>query len=416
MTLLSILGLITLGIILLRLFNKLGQSLPVIELLLAIAGLQWILGPIISYSSEVSHYKYYMYVPQETYMSFVVPAFVIFSAVALLWKKEIFTFDEADLSKYSGYGLKILLFGIAADIAGRFAPQSLAFFLFLLSQFKFIGAALLLFSSSKKERLLFYAAIGYLFVTSIYNALFHDFLLWSTFYFMLWALKYKPGVQKKIFILLAGLVFVISLQTAKAALRAEIWNGYEGDKIALFFNVLDQELSNTNFDDTEQEGLNVRLNQGWIISAIMKEVPEEEPFADGATVKEAVTASLLPRFLSPNKKKAGGQENFMKYTGLHLGKNTSMGMSIIGEAYANFGSFGGIFFMLIWGFFLSVYWNRIKALSENHPVLIFFIPLLFFQVVKAETELVVVLNHMVKASIVVALFFWAARKQLKWDI
>ena len=93
-----------------------------------------------------------------------------------------------------------------------------------------------------------------------------------------------------------------------------------------------------------------------------------------------------------------------------------MGMSIIGEAYANFGSFGGIFFMLIWGFFLSVYWNRIRALSENHPVLIFFIPLLFFQVVKAETELVVVLNHMVKASIVVALFFWAARKQLKWDI
>ena len=87
MTLLSIVGLMTLGITLLSLFNKLGQSLPVIELLLAIAGLQWILGPIISYGSEVSHYKYYMYVPQETYMAFVVPAFVVFSTVSYYGKK-----------------------------------------------------------------------------------------------------------------------------------------------------------------------------------------------------------------------------------------------------------------------------------------------------------------------------------------
>ena len=35
----------------------------------------------------------------------------------------------------------------------------------------------------------------------------------------------------------------------------------------------------------------------------------------------------------------------MRFTGLNLTSTTSMGMSIIGEAYANFGSFGGFIFM-----------------------------------------------------------------------
>ena len=66
---------------------------------------------------------------------------------------------------------------------------------------------------------------------------------------MLWALKYKPGIQKKILILLAGIVFVIGLQSAKSAFREQIWNGYEGDKLSLFLDILDQELNTTNFEE-----------------------------------------------------------------------------------------------------------------------------------------------------------------------
>ena len=417
MNLWSIIGIGILLVVLWKFFRELGRSFPVLEFLLLIAGLQWIIGPINSYGSSVQHYKYYMYVDEVTYMSYVVPAFLFFAIAVLSRKKIKFQFDEINFEQFTVYGKPILFLGVIADIAGSFAPPSLAFFLFLLAQFKFIGAGLLLFSPSRKDRFIFYAAIGYLFIRSLDSAMFHDLLLWGAFFFMLWALKYKPDFKKKMVIFLGAFVLITGIQLVKGAFRQQVWDGYQGNKLSLLMNVLSEELNTSDLSsDAEQEELNVRLNQGWIISAIMKEVPEEQPYADGETVKDAISASLLPRFLAPGKTIAGGRENFQKYTGVELGRNTSMGMSIIGEAYANFGGFGGIVFMLGWGFLLVLYWNKLLDFSKNHPLLIFFIPLLFLQVVKAETELVVVLNHLVKASIVVFLFFWFAKRTLKWEI
>jgi hypothetical protein len=54
--------------------------------------------------------------------------------------------------------------------------------------------------------------------------------------------------------------------------------------------------------------------------------------------------------------------------------------------------------------------------TATNIVLLAFLPLLFLQVIKAETELVVVLNHLIKASIVVYLFFWAAKAFLNWNL
>lgn len=162
--------------------------------------------------------------------------------------------------------------------------------------------------------------------------------------------------------------------------------------------------------------VNIRLNQGWIISAIMYNVPFREPFAGGSTIGEAVSASILPRFLDKNKKRAGGQENFEKFTGLQIGSGTSMGLSIIGESYANFDIFGGIVFMGVWGLFLAWYWRGIVHFVRKYPLLLFFIPIIYLQVVKAETELVVVLNHLIKSSILIALFLLFSSKVFNWRL
>ena len=162
--------------------------------------------------------------------------------------------------------------------------------------------------------------------------------------------------------------------------------------------------------------MNVRLNQGWIISAIIRNVPLREPYADGETIVEAFRASLIPRFLDPAKKMAGGQENFERFTGLPLAENTSMGTSIIGEAYANFGKQGMWIFMFLWGLFMSWGYGRLIKYGNVHPIIHVFIPLIFLQVIKAETETYVVLNAFVKAIILVFLFLWGARRFLKWRV
>ena len=93
-----------------------------------------------------------------------------------------------------------------------------------------------------------------------------------------------------------------------------------------------------------------------------------------------------------------------------------MGISIIGEAYGNFKVFGGIIFMGIWGFFLAKVWVYLLGRCFKYPILLAFIPLIFLQVIKAETELSVVLNHLFKSSIVVFGFIWAAQKFLNWKL
>ena len=68
--------------------------------------------------------------------------------------------------------------------------------------------------------------------------------------------------------------------------------------------------------------------------------------------------------------------------------------------------------MVIWGCFLGWVWLFLSKQIENNIVILFFLPLIFSQVVKAETELVVVLNHLVKSLILVFIFLWFTKKVL----
>ena len=102
--------------------------------------------------------------------------------------------------------------------------------------------------------------------------------------------------------------------------------------------IVDQEhlFTEVNFDAAID-----RINQGWIVARIMRYTPNYEPFAGGETIITGIRASLIPRFLDPDKPKAGGRENFTRFTGKLISDNTSMGLSPLGEAYANFGINGG---------------------------------------------------------------------------
>lgn len=255
-------------------------------------------------------------------------------------------------------------------------------------------------------------------MTSILKALFHDFLLWTVFFYMFWALKYKPNIKKIIATFLIGGLLALTLQTAKSAYRNQMWDNYAGNKVELFFSLMVDSFMVDEKDVADlDDGIdsNVRLNQGWIISAVLNNIPRNDDYLNGETIKEALFASVLPRFLNPEKAKAGGQENFRKFTGLELSQGTSMGISILGEAYGNFAHLGGVIFMGIWGFFLSKVWLLLKSKIMDNIVLAAFIPLIFLQVIKAETELVVVLNHLIKSLIVVFLFIWFVKKYWNWE-
>jgi hypothetical protein len=414
----SLIGGVYVLYIFIRFINQIGKSFPVMELMLIIAGLQWIIAPIISYNSGLNHDRYYMYVGEAEYMSYIVPAFIMFSGVILMKMRKIEYISFSKISLYSDYAKKLIIISVISDGLSIIAPASLAFLFFIISQFKFIGGAILLNSSRKTDKIWLYVLVGFLIIHALSIGMFHELLIWSVFYCFIIAMKKKPSFGVKITIVALGVLAIITLQMVKPLFRQLTWqDNFKGNKVEVFVNVLEEIVSREDsFDVNELASLNPRLNQGWIISAIMSHVPDVEPFADGKTIKEAITGSLLPRFLNSNKKVSGGREGFIRYTGLSLGESTSMALSIIGESYANFGKFGGIIFMTLWGLFLSVVWNRIRIKVYNNNFYFFFIPLVFFQVIKAETELLTVLNHLVKSIIVVMLFLFLVKRHLKWRI
>jgi hypothetical protein len=129
-------------------------------------------------------------------------------------------------------------------------------------------------------------------------------------------------------------------------------------------------------------------------------VPEEEPYAEGETIKDAVISAFMPRVLFPDKKQAGGRENFRRFTGLLISDETSMGISPLGEAYANFGPFGGILLMGATGAMFAGTFYLTLLYVVRRPAFFFWLPLLFYQSIKAETEYLVVLNQLAKGAIV----------------
>jgi len=419
MDILSLIGLIALILVGINFVSQLGKGIPIIELMLLIAGMQWILGPIIEYSTPALHYKYYMYVDQNVYMSYVVPAYIVFSGIILLHRKQFqnIKLPVENLKKYKNYGLIIFLIGVGFDVLGNNMPGALGFFVFILSNFKFAGAIILYFSENENLKRIFYGAIVYLFISALAKAMFHDLILWSIFFYMFWSLKFKPSIKTILLTFMFAAVSVTTLQTIKAGYRSQIWSGYQGNKLELFVGLATDAilLNGAYAEEINEDSNNVRLNQGWIISAIMDQIPVSQEYLGGETIKDAIFATLVPRFLNPSKKTAGGRENFRKFTGLKISEGTSMGISIIGEAYGNYRVMGGIIFMGIWGLFLVRVWIFFLRKSFQNTLLLAFVPIVFLQVVKAETELVVVLNHLVKSMIVIFLFFWATKQFLNWS-
>lgn len=409
-----------------KFYAELGKTVEIRDFMILISLLQWVVGPILKYNLSSEDIIYYMAVSQTEYMDFVFPASLLF-IIGLyfpLFYKELNSSSHlsqigAILKKYPNIDLIFIGFGSASYIIIDFLPNSIRYFVYLVGLIRYIGLFFLVLNQRKYKWLIFSGIILWLFAIAVREAIFHELILWMVFLFIIIAFLYKFRNKQKLAFLVPIIIFTILLQTVKFYFRQET-EKYAGtlDKSELFAEMMQKELLSQErlFTAINYDAAINRINQGWIVARIMRYTPDFEPFAGGETIITGIRASLIPRFLDPDKPKAGGRENFTRFTGKLISDNTSMGLSPLGEAYANFGIDGGILFMFLLGLFYNFYLFMLLRLSGKYPSLILWVPLLFLQVVKAETDFVVVLNHLVKASIVVALLIFGFRKFLGMKI
>lgn len=404
----------------------LGNTIPIKSSIFLLAALQWLLGPVLEYQGLSHHYKYYQYVPIEEYMPFAIMGTLAFAAGMFIfdnkkqyhlrtWYLEKITNNVSQKKNLPYY---IIGLGIITSLLNPYMPGPLRFVFYLLGNLKYIGVIYLLFTNDRHKYFLLAVVIFFTFTSSLNKAMFHGLLLWLMFLGVYIFIIKNFSLGKKIVILTAGLLFVVMIQIVKHEFRQYIWfSGYGGSKVGLFFELVGENLweedeeGYTEYEmagSTRTESVVVRINQGWIISRIMDYIPRYEPFLKGESVRKALYASIVPRFIDPNKQVVGGQDYFPRFTGYAL-SNTSMGASLLGEGYANYGKTGAVIFVFIIGLIYGLIINWVYNLAIRYPTLLLWLPLLFFQVVKAESDLVRVLNHLTKTGILMVLLYGGAR-------
>jgi hypothetical protein len=402
------------GVVLYESVKRMDQGLPLMQVAALLAVLQWLVGPWLTYNVDLFYSTYIMRVSSDDYFSYAFPAtaaFVIGLLAVGVSVRQRGLMRKVDRSQFMQLGVICMTLGFAGGVGERLlSGGGLAFVCNLLSQFRYVGALYFLFSKHPLRWVLAGASILPLFTGSAETGMFHDLLLWTGILvcYVYGAKRHK--VWLTITVLVLGIAAGFTIQSIKKSYRDKVWNDEEGsltEEVKDFWS-----RPHAMFSEETLSNAIIRINQGWIVAAIMQNVPSSEPYAMGDTVGDAVEAALVPRLFSEEKTKAGGQVNFRRFTGLPIADTTSMGLSLLGEAYANVGPVGGILVMLLFGGFMSLAYGFCLVWSVKHPTFYFWIPVIFCQTIKAESDLVTVLNHVTKGSIVVFGMYWLICIQL----
>ena len=81
-------------------------------------------------------------------------------------------------------------------------------------------------------------------------------------------------------------------------------------------------------------------------------------------------------------------------------------MGPLGEAFGSFGAVGGIIYMFFLGLFIRWAYLKVFQVSRKIPLIIFWLPLLFYQVsYSAENDTLQILNSLTKGALFIFIIY-----------
>lgn len=398
-------------------FYAYGYVIPIRYWAGALMCVQMLVGPAFAYSGlqDYGYLKYRMQVPEYDYFMYAIPAVILFilglhSSAGLLKGERV---DEVSVKKFVNNNPNIpyvfITIGFLASVVSGFFGSELANVFYLLGSFKYIGAFMLLLGGTHVKLLPLIVVFGSIVASSLASTMFHDMVTWLFFFLAMLAIKYKPSINTKAFFAVGMILLLVVIQQLKGSYReATQFQGKEGG-LEEFDNAFQNaQVKGTLFNMEGLAASNVRINQGFIVTYVMANIPAREPFSNGEELYKIVEAAFLPRILAPNKLKAGDNELFSKYSGIRLHEGTSMSLSAMGDGYANFGVSGGCIVMFVLGWLFSVVLNGFQKFGKDFPIILLFTPMVFYFPMRPDTALQTSLGHLVKASFLlyVMIVFW----------
>ncbi len=417
MSFLSYIGLIIALHQLLLLFFSLNYVIPIRYLTGSLMTVQMLVGPVFAYNgiNEIQYFKYRMQVPENEYYAYAIPACVLFILglhILSRLRGEIVnvTNVQAFVKKNPNLMYWFIGVGFVASIFTSNIVTTFGFVFYLIAGFKYIGTFLVILGVKKLKIWPIVLVFGGILLSSLSSTMFHDLITWVVFLAAVMCIKFKPSIWIKTILATVFLIIIVVLQQVKQTVRSA--NAYQNvDNNAILDAVKSQNKSGELFDETALGRSTVRINQGFIVTHVMRHVPAREPYANGAELYRIFEAAILPRFLAPNKLNAGDNSLVYQYAGIRLNENTSMSLSALGDGYANFGLVGGSLFMFGLGLLFNLVLIGFYKKSLKIPIIIIFLPLVFYYPIRPDTALQTSLGHLFKTSFVlfVVMKVWERR-------
>jgi hypothetical protein len=417
------------SITVLTVIDRLGKGIVLRELIALYSVFVCLLMPAAGYAYYTINnplaklWGRYMPVAADRYFSFALPAETLF-VLAICWP--IATKQASDqgalLQAILGRCGKILLqipntsiylitVGLVFLIVSRFLPGFMQFVGTLVFWSSFAGVLYLYFTPEFKRKKLILTGFGILiFFLAVQNGMFTLVAYMGITIFSFFFLGRKTSFIKKLIAFLIGCSFLLVLRGTKGNYRRLIWNqGYQDDKSLLFANLFINQIGHFSdfFTPDAFFPIYYRTNQGFNISLVMRRFPARKDFDYGANLGVSIASSVVPRLFWPDKPEAGGKFNMKYYTGITLSEGWSTNVGPLGEAYGSFGVTGGIKYMFFLGGFIRWAYKRVFVLSVKTPLLIFWLPVIFYQVTySAESDTLQIMNSVIKS----AFFLWMLEK------
>ena len=409
----------------LLLFYSIGHVIPVRYLFGVLMCLQMFVGPMFAYNG-LDRYQVgrnTMQIPEADYFLYVMPAVICFIIGLHITNKKLEgeIIDEEKVSEFvdrnSYLPFVFIGLGFVASFVADFAGAELAFVFYLIGGFKYIGAFMLVLSKRRLKILPLVFVYGSIVLSSLVTAMFHDLLIWLIFLAGILAIKYKPRVGIKLLLTVSFIVFSIIIQLTKTDYRLALGEKGEETGLQTFTRAYGESQGGQGWIDLNSLAKNnLRINQGYIVTNIMRTVPAKVPYQNGKELRQILESAILPRFLAPNKLNAGDQTIFIKYTGMPLNRRTSMGLSSVGDGYINFGIVGGCIFMFFLGLLYSEVLKGFGRYGKQFPLLILFVPLVFYYPIRPDCELQTTMGHLIKSTFLIFVIFLLWKRYFKTDL
>lgn len=407
-----------------QLVNKLGVKIVFMEFIAFSAMTFWLTVPLIIFDLNLDRYAIpnlygseILAIEKYSYFEWALPATLalIFGLYFNKTDKTIFSINLSVYIKSLPKNIPIILFilGSVSSFIIQYLPGYIGFIFYLFSQLTFISVLYCLFGDYSFSKWIYLGTFLLVIIRVSAYGMFGEVVWWGLIIIVFLLLRVKWSFFKKLLLIILSIVGINTLQIVKELYRAKTWNENENAGIiSLSKSFLKSfEGSAESKSIAASYTLLYRLNHAYTVSRVMQHVPKKEPFAKGETIFISLAASFVPRLLWLNKPKSGGIENIKRFANHIPNRGSSYDIGQIGDAWANFGFYGGILFLFLYGFFNSWLLKILINFSYRfYPTLLIWIPIIFIQLLKVEVSVVTNFNAAIKGAIFIFLFYLLSKK------